>query len=322
MTKQPLQVKTSTQSAKEALNKVKESMNEEYPGYLTRWSAMNMAAGKVFRPGQIYAIAGLSGSGKSFVVNMMREDFANPELNGRLMERKPFKILAFSLEMSSADEILRTISSRMKVSYNDLLSEKEKITENFYAQIKDEAKRVANDVIYYVEDPGDYQQIYDTIEDFALNKFPSYNIVVTIDHTLLLNHAKNESSDNDLVSNIMRVCRLARKRFNALVIPVAQLRDDIEKPERINNPLLHYPKRQDIYSSKKVYMDSDWIGVIHRPSRLGINYYGPRDYPVNFDDGSDLIAFHILKGRLTGKEGWIKFKNQFHKGTMEYIKEL
>lgn len=319
MSKKPLEIKTRKQSIKEALGKIKESMYEEYPGLRCRWDSVNNAMGKVFRFGEIISTCGLSGSGKSFFINMIREDFANPELNEHIMEKKPFKILAFSLEMASADEVLRTLSSEMKVSYSDLLSMKERITEDFFNQIRETAKRINNDIIHYVEDPGDPQQILDTIHDFTMNKFPDHNIVVTIDHTLLVEMIGD--NENKLISDVMRVCRLAKKRYGALMMPVGQLRDDIEKPERVNpqDPNQHYPKRWDIYGSRKIYMDSDGLMVIHRPNRLGIQEYGPKKYPCTFGDGSDLVALHVLKGRLTGIEGIIRFKNKFSQGTMEYI---
>lgn len=313
-----LNVKSRTQAEKEAIEKIQESKQEEYPGLLTRWTSINNAVGKVWRFGQIVNLSGLSGSGKSFIENMIREDFASPELNQHMMDKKPYKILNLSFEMSSADQIIRTLSSYMSVSYNTLLSYYGRISEDFFQEVRKKAYEIDTDMMYYVEDPGNWKQILDTVDDFTMNKFPGHNIVVTLDHTLLAELTDNES-ENKLITDVMRVARLIKKRYGALVIIVGQLRDDIERPDRTNDAGQHYPRRWDIYGSKKVYMDSDIVMISHRPSRLGINYYGPQEHPTQFDDESDLVAMHVIKGRLTGIEGLMRFKNKFSEGTMEHI---
>lgn len=315
-----LSIKSRRQAEKEAIEKIREGKDEEYPGLLTRWQPLNNAVGKVWRFGQIISIPGLSGSGKSFIENMIREDFVSPELNQHMMDKKPYKVLNLTFEMASSDQIIRTLSSYMSVSYSQLLSYYGRISEDFFQQIREKAYEIDTDLMYYAEEPGDSEQILETVDHFAMKEFPDHNIVVTLDHLLLAELTGNES-ENRLVDDVMRVARKIRKRYNALVILLDQLRDDIERPDRINDIGQHYPKRSDIYGSKKVYMDSDCVMIAHRPWRLGINYYGTAEHPTHFRDGTDLVAMHVIKGRLTGIEGLIRFKNRFSEGTMEHIPE-
>lgn len=317
---QLLKVKSRQEAIDEALHNVREAMYNEYPGLLSRWPSINRAVGKVFPFGRIYYVCGLSGSGKSYFLNMLREDLASPELNSHIIEKKPYKILSFCFEMASADEIIRTLSSKMSVSYGELLSVQEQMSKEFYKRVEEESKRIDNDIIYYVEDNGNVKQMWSTAEDFFMNQFPKHQPIITIDHTTLTEYL-TESGETELVSNVARFCRLAKKRLGALVIPIGQLRDDIEKVERKNNVALHYPTRNDIYGGKSIYMDADYVSIIHRPYKLGIKEYGPLQLQTKFEDGTDLISMHFLKGRFTGNEGLALFKNRFDQGTMESLNE-
>ncbi len=40
---------------------------------------------------------------------------------------------------------------------------------------------------------------------------------------------------------------------------------NIENPERINNPSMHYPMRSDISSADTIFHASDYVICIHRP---------------------------------------------------------
>lgn len=316
----PLNVKTRSQAIKEAEDYIKESMYDEYPGFLTRWPKINKSLGKVIPFGRIYYICGLSGSGKSYYLNMLREDLADPLLNEHMMYKKPYKILSFCFEMASADEIIRTLSGKLKTSYSELLSVQEQISEDFFKQIRETSKEIDNDIVHYVEDNGNVKNMWETAEKFFLRDYPNHRPIITIDHTTLTEYL-SESGETELVSNVARFCRLCKKRLGALVVPLGQLRDDIEKAERRNNVSLHYPTRNDIYGGKSLYMDSDYVNIIHRPYKIGIREYGPKQLKTRFSDGSDLIAMHFLKGRFTGTEGLVLFKNQFGEGTLQCVDE-
>ena len=79
---------------------------------------------------------------------------------------------------------------------------------------------------------------------------------------------------------------------------------EIEKPERINNPSMHYPMRSDISSSDTIFHASDYVMCIHRPENLGIQLYGPNRLPVK-----NKVYLHILKNRDAGDCAIISFEN-------------
>jgi replicative DNA helicase len=293
--------------------KIKEAMETQYPGLLCRWDKVNEIVGGCWHFKEITFIAGPSGAGKSFILNSIREDFAG-ELNRNYP--RPFKILAFSFEMGADDEIIRTYSSRLKTSYSTLMSAYKKITKDYYSMIEETSKHVDNDIIFYVESTGNRQQIYNTIRKFH-ETYPQHQLVITIDHTLLMEHL-DEFGEVELVSSMAKLAMLIKRDFNAMVIMLGQLNDKIEQPDRIKNPILHFPKKTDIHSSKAVFMMSDNLVIINRPEMIQITEYGLGAPGGGGWPTKDLIAWHFLKSRLYGKEGLVRMKQDFAHGNLIY----
>ncbi len=131
-----------------------------------------------------------------------------------------------------------------------------------------------------------------------------------MDHTLLMEYL-DEKNEVELISKTSSLALYFKKRYRAMVIYLGQLNDKIEQPDRIKNPVLHYPTKTDIHGGKSIYHISDTIIIIHRPELLGLANYGRRNY-----DTKGLIAFHVVKSRLNGMEGIIRFKQDFSHGTL------
>ena len=160
----PLRIISQSEAIERANKKIYYAMKNKYPGLISRWWKVNKALGGAFRFGEITYISGASGSGKSYILNMLREDFAG-ELNRNYP--KKFKILAFSFEMGADDEVIRTYSSSMATSYSKLVSANEKISKEYYDQIGETSKKVDNDIIHYVETTGNRERILKTVNKTA-----------------------------------------------------------------------------------------------------------------------------------------------------------
>lgn len=131
-----------------------------------------------------------------------------------------------------------------------------------------------------------------------------------MDHTLLMEYL-DEKSEVELIAKTSGLALLFKKKYKAMVIYLGQLNDKVEQPERLKNPLLHYPTKTDIHGSKSVYHVSDTIIIIHRPELLNIQTYGRKNYPTK-----DLITLHVVKSRLSGMEGIIRMKQDYEHGTL------
>lgn len=126
----------------------------------------------------------------------------------------------------------------------------------------------------------------------------------------------DENSEIELVTNIARLALYFKKTYRAMVIILGQLNDKIEQPERIKNPMLHFPTKTDIHGSKQIFHISDNVLVIHRPELLNIQSYGFGRHTYN---ANGIIFLHVLKSRLMGNVGVMRFKNDFAHGNLEYI---
>jgi len=159
-----LKLISQSEAIKRANAKIKRSMYDMHPGMISRWPKLNYAVGGAFRFGQTFYILGPSGSGKSYLLNMLRTDFVS-----KINEDYPddYKILSFSFEMSADDEIIRTYSGRLGDSYGNLISSNKKINKAYYDKIVETSKEVDNDKIFYVETTGNRQQILDTVNKTA-----------------------------------------------------------------------------------------------------------------------------------------------------------
>lgn len=295
-----------------ANEKIRKAMEEEFPGLYSRWPVINRMMGGCWRFGEVTYICGLSGHGKSYFLNMLRQDFCTKKLN---QYPRPYKILTFTFEMGADDEMIRTYSSRTGLSYSELMSAEDKITASQFEAIKLTSEDLINDICYYVETSGNRIEIMNTIDKFQ-KEFPEHQLIIMFDHTLLMNYY-DEQNEVDLINRLSRLAIEVKKRYGAMIILLGQLNTEIEKEERRSSfetkRYLHYPTKMDIHSGKSVYMASDNIMVIHRPELLYIDKYGTKGY-----DTKDLVAIHWLKGRLTGSLGVIRFKQAFAKGDLIY----
>jgi len=306
MEQKSLPIRHIKHAVEEAKKVIEEGMTGDQLALYTRHEKVKKALLGGFRFNNIITIAGASGSGKSYYLNMLYQDFCNPQLNGKFA--KPFKILHFAFEMSAYDEVIRTIATKTKVTYRNLLSADNPLSKESYEEITPELDRLKESPIYFVETTGNIYQIEETVKYFQ-GKFPEHSLIIGLDHTLLPNYY-NEKTEIELVANFAKVAIKLRKDFNAMIILINQLNSDIEDRERIVNPTLHYPIKRDLFSSKQVYQASDYVIVLHAPEQLGIASYGPKGYPTE-----GLIAWHLIKARK-GVPGLIRLKNKLSEGNI------
>lgn len=293
----------------EALTIVQDEMSDDINVLRTRWKGLNHLMLGGMRFGNNYLIAGASGHGKSFLLNMLIQDFFDPELNSAFT--KPFKVLHFGFEMSAADEILRRASAMTEMSYAQLMSAYNKLTPQQFEFFQKTVETMKGQPIFYMEEPTTRYKMYDTIKRFA-QKFPDDKLIITVDHTLLI---QPEIGENEVqaLAEFGKLMIQVRKEFNSLNILLGQLNDKIESEKRLDptNPSLHYPTKTDIHGSKQMYHAVDVVGVIHQPSLLHLEYYGKKDIPTK-----DLVALHILKNRK-GEQGLTLLRNNLAQGKFE-----
>lgn len=263
----------------------------------TRWKKFNKQCMGGIEPNTVYTIVGISGSGKSSMANLIQTDLIDCNPNEETI------ILTFSLEMVGFRQVGRTLSNKLRRTTSTLYSSETDLDESTFKDVINVSNQLKKYPIYFVDNPSTPTQVNNIIRWFydKYVKNTNKHFVIIYDHALL---TKQEGSTIETISELERVFIQAKKLPLTSVIQLAQMNRNIEQPERINNPLSHYPMRSDLSSSDSIFQASDYVIVIHRPEILNIQEYGPNHLPVN-----NKVYLHMLKNRDAGKPCILEFEN-------------
>lgn len=315
-----LPIKTAAQAAEDAKRIIEEERDGTQRGLLCRFQALNNAMLKWWRFGLITQIASMSGGGKSYLLNMLIEDFTDEELNKNFIGT--VVVLHFTFEMRASDEVLRTTSRKLQTSYKHLRSsaldidnkEYKRVTDVEFSEAMQFLDKFAKRKILFVETSGNLAEIGTTI-DYVANKYPNCKLVVGFDHALLTKRF-DETNEVELIANLAAKEIEWTKQYDLLSILLGQLNANIEHSIRRENPYLHYPIKSDIHGSNQMYMACDNVVVPHRPKLLNLGKYG-----VNAIDTKDLVHTGVIKSRF-GESGNLWFKDELNFGRFtEFSKE-
>lgn len=283
--------------AQEAVNYIAGRREHNITSLKTRWMKFNKQCMGGIEPNTVYTIAGISGSGKSSMANLIQTDIIDLNPNEDII------VLTFSLEMVGFRQVGRTLSNKLRRTTSTLYSSETDLDESTFKDVINVSNQLKKYPIYFVDNPSTPTQVNNIIRWFydKYVKNTNKHFVIIYDHALL---TKQEGSMIETISELERVFIQAKKLPLTSVIQLAQMNRNIEQPERINNPLSHYPMRSDLSSSDSIFQASDYVIVIHRPEILNIQEYGPNHLPVN-----NKVYLHMLKNRDAGKPCILEFEN-------------
>lgn len=292
-----LKIRSMSEVSQEAITYIAGRRDHSIVSLKTRWPKFNKQCMGGIEPNTVYTIAGISGSGKSSFGNEIATDIIdlNPSEN--------IIILNFSLEMVGFRQVGRTLSNKLKKTTSELYSSEKDLDDKTFDKVVTVANQLKKYQIYFVDNPGTSKQVEDTIMAFYNKYVKSTNkhFIIMYDHALL---TKREGTVIETISNLLQVFIQVKKLPLTSVIILTQMNRNIEQPERINNPLAHYPMRSDLSSSDAIFQGSDYVLALHRPELLGIQEYGPNKLPT-----SHKVFMHILKNRDAGEPCIIEFEN-------------
>lgn len=283
--------------AQEAVNYIAGRREHNITSLKTRWMKFNKQCMGGIEPNTVYTIAGISGSGKSSMANLIQTDIIDLNPNEDVI------VLTFSLEMVGFRQVGRTLSNKLRRTTSTLYSSETDLDESTFKDVINVSNQLKKYPIYFVDNPSTPTQVNNIIQWFY-NKYvkdTNKHFVIIYDHALL---TKQEGSTIETISELERVFIQTKKLPLTSVIQLAQMNRNIEQPERINNPLSHYPMRSDLSSSDSIFQASDYVIVMHRPEILNIQEYGPNHLPVN-----NKVYLHMLKNRDAGKPCILEFEN-------------
>lgn len=282
-------------AAIEAVEYIKKRKNHEIESLKTRWKKFNTQCMGGIEPNTIYTIVGISGSGKSSFVNTLENDLID------LNSDQDVIVLNFSFEMLSSRQVGRKISSKLRQTTAELYSANNSLTDELLENVEETTQQIKLYPIYYVDTPGTVDNIASTIDYFYENKAKGKRFVIILDHTLLV---EGQASALQVISDLQKLFIKVKKYPNTTIIQLSQMNRNIEAPDRINNPSMHYPMRSDISSADTIFHASDYVICIHRPELLNIQQYGPNRLLVK-----NKVYLHILKNRDAGECSILEFDN-------------
>ncbi len=302
-----LKAKTTKKTLEGADAMLKASMNGDHKVMKTGWTRINRMLLGGFHFSQIYLIAGASGHGKSYMLNQIQRAFVSKRINN---PKFTFKIMHFGFEMSAEIELLRRVSSITKIPFRKLISSDDPLNQEEYDKVRQYYNMLQDEPIYYFEQPGTRYEIEATIRNFK-KKFPEDELIITLDHSLLVNSERGEDEIKTL-SELGKMLIMLKKEMHICAIVLAQLNDKIEGEKRRDptNPALHFPTKTDIHGSKQLYHAADVVMVIHQPALLNLEHYGKQNIPTQ-----DLVAVHALKQR-NGSQGFVLMENNLKHGML------
>lgn len=283
--------------AQEAINYIAGRREHTLSSLKTRWNKFNKQCMGGIEPNIVMTIAGISGSGKSSMANLLTSDLIDLNPNEDII------ILTFSLEMVGFRQVGRMLSNKLRKTTSCLYSSETDLDDNTFRQVVNVSNQLKEYPIYFVDNPGTPSEVRSIIYDFYHTHVEGKNkrFIIIYDHALL---TKQVGTVIDTISELERVFIQVKKLPLTSVIQLAQMNRNIESSERINNPSSHYPMRSDLSSSDSIFQASDYVIVIHRPEILNIQEYGPSHLPV-----TNKIYLHILKNRDAGKPCILEFEN-------------
>lgn len=273
-----LPVKHSGAALGDAIVYLKKRMSGAEKSLDTGFSKLNKALTAGLDWNKIFTIAGMSGGGKSITLELIKENIIH--LNSEV----DFDVLSFDLEMPAQDQALRLLSNKLSLSREELLSLEEPLKLDKLMDIEASASELKDRPVYVVETPGTSSEIYSTIMDFIVTRKLAERqrgLIVTIDHILLTKGGTGEG-EKEIIDNLCKMFVQLKKecinmKVKIIIMMLSQLNRDIESKERVLNPKIHYPNKNDLFAASSIYYSSDYVLVTHKPSLIsGIDhFYGP-----------------------------------------------
>ena len=283
--------------AQEAINYIKGRREHNIVSLKTRWKKFNKQCMGGIEPNTVITVAGISGSGKSSFANLLQTDVID------LNPTEDVIVLNFSLEMVGFRQVGRTLSNKLRKTTSTLYSSETDLDDATMGQVVTVCNQLKAYPIYFVDSPTTPMQVQEIIFNFY-NKYvkgTNKHFVIIYDHALL---TKPIGTVLETIAELQRIFIQVKKLPMTSVVQLTQMNRNIEAPERINNPMSHYPMRSDLSSSDAIFQASDYVLVIHRPEILNIQEYGPNHLPTQ-----NKVYMHILENRDAGKPCILEFEN-------------
>lgn len=288
--------------ADEAIKYLDDRRSGKIQSLKTASDKLNSVTVDGFEWNSIITLGGLSGTGKSAVLEQWKREFISCNPNQK------FKILSFEFEMIPTAQIFRNTSAKLHFTTKQI--KLGQYSEDQFDIVKNTIHGMKNYPVYYVQNVGTSKQVEETINTFVQNECISKGIdklVVTLDHVLLVNPESSSEPDTTLLKNLYKTAMKLKLFYASIGIKIififaSQLNRDIEQMARVNSPEFHFPSKTDLYGSSTIYQGSDYVIITHKPvviNGMPSSGYGADNLPLYNPENpkQPMIYWHIIKNR-------------------------
>lgn len=234
----------------------------------------------------------------------------NLDVNGLV----DFDLLDFNWEMSSRVILLRRLSSRIQKTYKHIISANDNIIslEEYKEMERVLKQRYDKLPITFSEEPSNVKEFIDIVKrqvDRTKRK-----TLIRIDHTLLTRQHASESSQVQMLLNLLMESNAVKKSHPVIFMFLTQINREFED-RQLDGTDAAFPRQGDVYGGDAAAMFSEAMILLNKPSKYGIRQYGkrsgnPDDRKIAPIESNDLFG-HLVKNRNAEGEFILHYKEDF-----------
>lgn len=229
-----------------------------------------------------------------------------------------FDLLDFNWELSSKVILLRRLSAEMKESYKHIISaDGNKITPAEIKIIQNILKEKYGRLpITFSEEPLTVKEFADTVKRFVDKA--KRNVLVRIDHTLLARQSASETSQVQMLLNLLMEANSIKRSHPVIFMFLTQINREFEERQEDGTDR-SFPRQGDVYGGDAAAMFSETILLLNKPAKYGISQYGRKNSESSIHVSSDDLFAHIVKNRNSEGDFILHYKENFkHMSIKEY----
>lgn len=220
------------------------------------------------------------------------------------------ELLDFNWEMSARSLLIRDLSAEVGMSYGDIISAGDIMVDNErMAELSAILTSYKTLPWYFEEEPKSAKEFEDVISR-RVDASPGKKRIVRIDHSILAKRGASESSQVEMLQNLLQACVKMKKKSDIIFIILTQLLRDFEDRQEDGTDLA-YPRKSDCFGGDAVAQSCETVLLLNRPAAYGVQYYG-RSPDGRAVEQNDLFA-HMVKSRNSAPDLILSYEAQFDK---------
>lgn len=258
----------------------------------TPWASFNEAGVDGLEWGSMLTLGARPGAGKTMIVSQILREarVINP--------KQAFNILEFQFEMGDEQYAARQFAGHMAMDYGEMLSTKKELDGFVLKQLKDYiADCEAMEKVGLKRELISKSITSTEMEKAILDAYVEWGakpMIVTIDHSWLIKKRNDEKEKLQTLYNTTEMIMQLKNKIPIIVLMITQLNRSIDESSRKEpGKIGNYPTSADIFGGDALMQGSDMIGVLNRPFKANIPFYGPKQYVCGPED----VFMHLIKIR-------------------------